>query len=444
MLDDVRFLFLFVPAYSLPRRKVDPGELPMTNQPTLARLPTFQCYDCQGCGDCCRGIFAIGLTAEERERIMAQGWESDPELQGQELFIAHGDRHLLAHREDGSCVFLDERGLCRIHAKFGEPAKPLACRLYPFKIIPVGSEVRTDIRYDCPAVAAGAGQPISGYRAALKELLPQVIPPEVYDQPPSPLYGNTRVSWPQLCRITDMFERLVRNRMLDLTRRVVACIYAAAVLRSVHLGELSDEKLREVLDAVQRKVIEATGEVELVRRSPGGMTRVTFRQLLGVYGREDRRGERGMLLRRLRASLRMVGGWGKVPQLRADFPDVPFKAMEEPLGIPPDDVVEPLERYLRMRLESMGFFGAGFYGYSYLDGLNALLLTYPLTFWFARAYAAGKGLVAPDRACIERGIQLVNHHHGITPVLALPTERFRLHYLCDRSTLRSLVIWYGS
>ncbi len=108
---------------------------------------------------------------------------------------------------------------------------------------------------------------------------------------------------------------------------------------------------------------------------------------------------------------------------------MPFSALEEPLGIPPDEVVEPLARYLRFRLECMGFFGAGYFGYSYLDGLNVLLLTYPLTFWFARAYAAGNGLPAPDRACIERGIQLREslsrpaasfQYAARTPALPLP------------------------
>ena len=72
-----------------------------------------------------------------------------------------------------------------------------------------------------------------------------------------------------------------------------------------------------------------------------------------------------------------------------------------------------------------------------------LLLTYPLTFWFARACAAGAGLPAPDRACVERAVQMVNHYHGLLPIFNMPQERLRFRFLCERTTLRRLVLWYG-
>ena len=50
-------------------------------------------------------------------------------------------RYRLGHQADGACVFLDERGLCRIHAKFGEQAKPLACRIYPYAFHPAGKKI---------------------------------------------------------------------------------------------------------------------------------------------------------------------------------------------------------------------------------------------------------------------------------------------------------------
>jgi hypothetical protein len=123
---------------------------------------------------------------------------------------------------------------------------------------------------------------------------------------------------------------------------------------------------------------------------------------------------------------------------------VEFAALEEAAGIPEGEAAAALERYYRMRLSSMGFFGRLFYGRPYLDGMGALLLTYPLTLWFARLYAAGRGLATPDLAAIERGIQVVNHQYGFSPYLDLPSERFRWRYLTDRTHLRNLVIWYGS
>ncbi len=65
-----------------------------------APLPSYQCYSCMGRGNCCRVIFLIRISAEERERIRAQGWEAEAEFHGIELFIPAGNHtYVLAHRE---------------------------------------------------------------------------------------------------------------------------------------------------------------------------------------------------------------------------------------------------------------------------------------------------------------------------------------------------------
>ncbi len=407
---------------------------------TLAPLPSYQCYDCRGCGICCRGIFAIGLQADERDRIEAQGWGDDPAMAGKTLFITQGSRTLLAHDAQGACVLLDAHGRCRIHAKFGEPAKPLACRLYPFKFIPAGTQARTDIRFDCPAVAANEGRPLREHREAAKVLLPLTAVDAV--EPP-PFCGKTRLSWAQLDRVTATFSRLLRHSALDLTQRIVACVNVAAALGSMRISSLDDGGLRELLEAAFAKVTATASEETMVRLRPLLIERAAFRQVLAVYGREDRRGESGVMWGRLTTALRMLAGSGVTPPLRPDFPAVPFAALEEPLGIPPDEVMAPLIRYYRFRLESLGFFGAGFYGFDYLDGLNALLLTYPITLWFARLFALGRDMVFPDQACMEQALQVVNHAHGVVPIFRLPQERTRLRFLGERTTLRRLVVWYG-
>ena len=55
----------------------------------------------------------------------------------------------LNHRKDGACVFLGENNRCRIHARYGAEAKPLACRLYPFVLVPTGERWRVGLRFAC-------------------------------------------------------------------------------------------------------------------------------------------------------------------------------------------------------------------------------------------------------------------------------------------------------
>ncbi|HEX6985253.1 MAG TPA: YkgJ family cysteine cluster protein, partial [Planctomycetaceae bacterium] len=90
-------------------------------------LPVLQRWGCHNCGGCCRRHL-IEITDEERSRILSQGWEGDPALAGVRTVVPLArwpkKRWRLNHTADGSCVFLDDRGLCRIHAKHGEAAKP--------------------------------------------------------------------------------------------------------------------------------------------------------------------------------------------------------------------------------------------------------------------------------------------------------------------------------
>ena len=412
---------------------------------TLTTPPSFQCYDCSGCGACCRGRFAIIISREDRERLRDQQWDTEAlGLHGQPLCTPHGEGFQLAHRADGTCVFLDENGKCLIHAKFGEPAKPLPCRLYPFRFVPLGTQVRVDVRFDCPASAGNMGRALPAHRPALLKLLDQVLPAGMATAPAPPLYGRVQPSWAQLCRITETFERLLLHRALGLTPRIVCGLTFAALLQSPRITTLDGRKLTEFLDTVSQKILEAIAREPLPRVAPPAFVRTTFRQLAGLYGRLDTRGEQVNLLARLRTAITMATGRGQVPAFRSDFPPVSFAEIEAFSGAPAPDAAEVFERYLHLRLSSMSFFGPSFYQQDYLAGMNALLLTYPLLCWFAHALAVGRQLPAPDAACAVEALQIVDHQHGISPLLNLPNERYRRNFLCDRSHLRRLVIWYGS
>lgn len=409
----------------------------------LGSLPAFQCYDCRGCGECCRGYLAINVTPAERERIEAQGWGSDPALQGQPLFTRRGGVDYLAHRADGSCVFLDGENRCRIHAKFGEPAKPLTCRLYPFGFVPAGKEAKVDLRFDCPAAAENDGRPLSAHKGALSELLALAAPKGLRDIPVPPLLHGAAMDWPRLQRITRAFETLLQDGRLNLTQRVACAVNLAAALDNSRIAGLESRELDDLLAKASAKLIDA-GQDELPRVPPDIAALAMFRQLLTVYGRRDRANAKERLWERFKVSVAMARGRGAVPPLRPELPAVGFADLEIAFGVPDGEAAAVLTRYYRMRLWSMSFCGRAFYNRPFLDGLNALWLTYPLILWFARLFAAGEGKAALERSHVERALTIVDHQHGRTPLLDVRAERYRQASLCERSTLRSLVIWYGT
>ncbi|MEI7832247.1 MAG: YkgJ family cysteine cluster protein [bacterium] len=411
---------------------------------SLVTPPSFQCYDCSGCGACCGGVFYVVVTPAEQERIKGQGWADDPEMAGGELFRKHDGRAVLNNRADGPCVFQNAAGLCRIHAKFGEAAKPLPCRLFPFMFNPLGKQVRLDLRFDCPAVAGNKGRAIPGHRQALLELLPLALPESAGEIAPAPFYDRIKLSWPQLCRITECFESIIVIPDLDITRKLLACVNMAALLRTPRLADMEGRKLSEFLKVVTDKVVEAA-RADLLPRAPANLgARQLFRQLLATYGRDDRINAKANIGERFKNNISMIMGFGVVPDLYPDFPTITFWEVDESFGIPDAAAAAALERYFHMRFTSLAFFGPFFFGRSYLEGLSALLLTAPFILWFARVDALGRKLTHIDAQAMERGIQIVDRRHGRIPFFKVPSEQFRLRYLADRATLRALLVWYGS
>ena len=413
--------------------------------PTPLKLiaPTsLQRYDCTGCGDCCRGRFAIIISRADRDRIEKQAWTSDElGLGRQPLFRRRGDDFQLAHRPDGACVFLGADNLCRIHARFGEPAKPLACRMYPFRPIPAGREVRVDIRFDCPAVASNHGRQIGVYKSQIAVLLKEIARRDSAGEAPPPFRPGASLTWPQLARATEAFNRILLDVSIDITRRIVACVNLAALLRHAAPSDVTESTWGDMLDELTAAVQSEALVDPLNRRAPMSSDAVMFRHILGVHGRTDTFGRK---VSRLGPSLAMLRGTGPVPALRDGFPAVNFAQMETATGIPGGDRALAIERFLHVHLMSMGFFGRGNYGRTFLDGLGSLLLTYPTVCWFARVYAAGDGLESPSLANVETALSVVDHQRGSSPLLGNASARFLIDRLTERHTLHGLTVWYGS
>ena len=109
--------------------------------PSRIETPAGQNWSCHGCGLCCRSHMVVPLSLPEKERIEQQGWTAADGVDPSKMIVAGLHTYRLGHQAGGACVFLDRSQRCRIHAKFGEAAKPLACRLFPLVIYPAGKKI---------------------------------------------------------------------------------------------------------------------------------------------------------------------------------------------------------------------------------------------------------------------------------------------------------------
>jgi lysine-N-methylase len=417
-------------------------------------LTVLQNWDCHSCGDCCRS-YAVPVTDEERKRIEGQGWEVRPEFAGIEYFVKRKGEYYLNHRPDGGCVFLGSDNLCRIHGAFGSAAKPLACRIYPFLLIPAGDHWNVGLRLACPSAAQNLGRPLADqlpeareYAAYFeatnaKELAVAALPR---------LAGSRVIPWGDLGRIAtavsklladpaDPFERRWRKVLFLVTTLKTATLDGGGDPKKVVTGGRLSELLHVLSGAADDEEAKTAGEV----KRPGWAGRTVFRQLVAVFSRKDHGVEKGTaqrgLLSRFRAALRYARGRGTVPRVHAALAEgATFADGEVPLPALSDATVAMLVRWHRVKVESLQFCGAPNFGLAVWEGLESLAITFPVALWLARVLVGGG--MGPD-AAVAQAVRMVDDNFGFNPLLGAARQKFVLRLLANRGDLPRLVAWYG-
>lgn len=411
-------------------------------------LPVLQNWDCQGCTECCRD-YRVHVTDEERRRIDAQGWQADNELTGVPIFVRDGPwwnaQLRLNQRPDGRCIFLSEQGRCRIHEKFGSAAKPLACRLYPFVLVPAGDHWRVSLRYSCPAAAANEGrslgehQPdLNTYAAVLQKQLGGDGSPNL----PPPLQGRQRVAWPDLLLFVKALLALLQDSSERMERRWRKCLGLANLCRQARFDQIQGSRLAEFLNLVGASLQAEVPADPATVPPPTRVGRMLFRQLLALYARQDRGPHRGVAakgrLALLDAAWRFARGRGPVPQVHGLLPATTFERLEEPAGPLPDDAESILERYYRVKVSSLQFCGPNNFGLPFWDGLESLALTLPAILWLSRAFTDLSRAKAVNQA-----VRIVDNNFGFNPLLGGRRQHFGLNILARRAETTKLIAWYG-
>jgi lysine-N-methylase len=411
-------------------------------------LPTIQNWDCHTCGDCCR-TYAVRVTAEERKRIQKQAWSETPELKGVEPIAFNkqlGD-YALAHTPNGDCVFLGENNLCRIHAKFGAAAKPFACRLYPFVLVPAGDHWKVSLRYACPSVTDNLGRSCTAHAADLTDVAKQIEAdqPQSANAPAPPLQPGQSVPWTELERFTRAFLKLVSNRTHPIERRLRQVAALVDTCRKAKFDAVRGKRLEEFLQVMSTAMVDEVPADPYSVPKPGWVGRTLFRQQLGVYLRQDHGPHAGVGQRgrwsRFRAGWNFAIGGGVVSRLHADLPEsVRFSACEEPLGNLPPEAEELFTRYFRVKLESGQFFGPNNFQRGYWDGLDSLLLVLPMVMWATRLMVAG-GRDKLD--AVKRAMRMVDENFGHSKFLAGYRTTWALRTLAERGEVVRLIAWYA-
>ena len=109
---------------------------------TLSALDLLR-HACHGCGACCTG-HSVRLVRDEPARIQAAAVAL-----GIDNPVVDTPRGPVLGFVDHHCPFLDPARRCRIHATWGEAAKPAVCQQYPLRSIVVEDGQRVAIDPGC-------------------------------------------------------------------------------------------------------------------------------------------------------------------------------------------------------------------------------------------------------------------------------------------------------
>jgi len=411
-------------------------------KPQGIEIPTIQNWSCHGCTDCCRGRLMIAITSAEKLRLEQQNWTAADGVDPAAMLVGEGDQYRLGHSADGACVFLDAAGRCRIHAKFGEAAKPLACRLYPLVIHPAGKRVAVGLRFSCPSAAANRGLPLSAQAKEIRKLASLVVPENYQEGSPPPIAHTSGMQWPDFLRFV---------KWLDLTLAAEHVPVALKLLRGLHwlnavekgsLDSVSGPSAEEILEVLVRSAAEKQPRLpaELPRPSAFGQL---FLRLLGLEqaradATHDPNRKSAHLLGRLFAALRLVRSGGRTPALTRELGRVSFADIEKSSGPLSAEAEAILTRYFRVKVQSLHFCGRAFYDRPLIEGFRFLALMFPVIIWLARWLALSAGRAAVADSDVLKAVTLVDYQYSYAPYLG-----WRTRLLQQRNDIVRLCAWYA-
>ncbi len=405
---------------------------------TILDLPE-QRYSCHGCGDCCRD-FSVQLRDDDLERLETQGWEREL---GERVTVEFRGRRYLRQRSDGACLFLQDDGLCRIHARHGFHEKPVACRLFPFNLAPDARGPHAGLNFACRSVRANKGASLASHADDLSRALRAL--PEARGGMPPRLADELRADSIEVDGVVDGLDRWIAREEIPLAIRLDGFAWLAQSIGGASFTEVRGDRIRDLVDLLASALPDEL--LHLPVDPPGRGQRRQLRQ--AVFARvedprftdDEKRPPLSARLEQWRRSARFARGRGVVPGLARGWrvPDsfAAIEAMPKVAGTP--EIADLITRWLRSTLRGGRAWGAGYYGWSIVLGVQALSLDLACVGWLARAHAAGRGLAQSDLESVEEALGRVDRARGRAVWLGTAAERLRLRYFAADDGLRRLV-----
>ncbi|TWT91347.1 YkgJ family cysteine cluster protein [Neorhodopirellula pilleata] len=410
----------------------------------IVTLKNDEQWDCHQCGFCCRGSI-VPLSKEDEERLRSQNWQDEPDYQKLRFMVPHrraASSFRLAHRDDGTCVFLNEDGRCRIHAKFGLEAKPTTCRVFPMQLIPHEKHAVLTYRRACPSAAADRGTDAKQNLPLIKRLVKDGWLKAEPINPPALKSGESR-DWKTIRAVLEIVGEVLRDERYPPVRRLVHALQFSHNMEAAKTRSLSNDKVVELAHTLAEWMPEESRPFFEERKSPTTISKVMFRlaalscaRLHPLYRQTATWSARAELVQ---TSWRCCRGTGQLPRFDNVFPAARFEELENPIGLKRPEIYIPLNRLIETSSESFLYAIANRAGWSVSDSIRGLALLFPIGMWMLRWSSCGREPTVDDMLNI---VVALDRSQGYQP-LSGPLQRWRLSMLSLNGELERLVVWYA-
>lgn len=371
-------------------------------------------------------------------------WEEHPDYRGTPVVVPHGSHggYRLAQRPDATCVFLNDQGLCRIHAELGFEAKPTICRVFPLQLIPHEKQAVLTIRRACPSSALDRGQELTGHLPFMQTFVNEGRLDAEEVSPPQ-LKAGERREWKTIRLVLAALARVLQDNRYPPVRRLVHALHFAGLLEKAKTKSMNHAQLAEVIDALEAVVVEESQPFFADRRPPSWYAGIFFRQIAAEFVRlhpqyraKPTWSQRWLMVT---TAIRMARGSGQLPPLHPQFPPVTFADLEQPLGKIDPAVYVPLTRLIETSSASFLYALAHRGGWSVIDSVRGLAVLFPVGLWLLRWTSHGKEPTVDDMVnivvALDRGQGFQNLNSSV--------HRWRLNTLGSQGELERLVVWYA-
>lgn len=417
--------------------------------PILALDLPGQRYSCHSCGACCRD-FTVQLRDEDIERLRTQGWSAEL---GSDPWTSFRGHRFLRQRPDGACIFLEEDLRCRIHARHGLQGKPVACRSFPLSVVPTPDGPQEGLNYACGSVQLNHGAGLASHLADLRRIA-EDAPETVAAARPVSLLPGREATPLELRALVAVLDQWLARPEHSLLVRIDGLAWMAQALRRARLVQIRDERFLELVTTLAAALpdeLDADAAGEATERQERMLRQAVFMRTEDP--RLDAMKADGFIKtawRQWRRQRAFLKGSDTVPALRGFAAGVRFECVESvpnplvqaELGDDTDDLVT---RWVRARIAGGRTWGAGYYGFSAVEGLSALCLDLASAAYLARLHAAARIADAATEAHdtprativdVRAAVARVDRTAGRAPWLAIAPERLRLSYLALDQGLR--------